>query len=281
MANRIEIDKTVKNKVSLNIVGDDNVVIIKKSGPISGKISISLTGNNCSLVLEEGIWVSTFLTIIMGQIHPNFGMIENAHIHIGKNTSFESTSITTFNSNSSVEIGERCMFSFGINVYNTDGHPIMDAANGKIINKVKRLKIGNHVWVGFNATILKNTFIPDDCIIGWGSVVNSRYTPPPHKNCIIAGNPAKVVKTGVTWDSNGSMGYVQNGGVTAQISGKVENIIASEKFVAPKQFSNRILYKIWKHLNKRTAEFFPQPRTFYNKIRHKIWKHLSKKQAKN
>ncbi|MDD7313187.1 MAG: hypothetical protein PUH03_02385 [bacterium] len=182
MTNRIEIDETVKNKVSLNIVGDDNVVIIKKSGPISGKISISLTGNNCSLVLEEGIWVSTFLTIIMGQIHPNFGMIENAHIHIGRNTSFESTSITTFNSNSSVEIGERCMFSFGINVYNTDGHPIMDAASGKILNKVKRLKIGNHVWVGYNATILKNTCIPDDCIVGWGSVVNSkslRSIPPP------------------------------------------------------------------------------------------------------
>lgn len=30
MANRIEIDETVKNKVSLNIVGNDNVVIIKK-----------------------------------------------------------------------------------------------------------------------------------------------------------------------------------------------------------------------------------------------------------
>lgn len=37
MTNRIEIDETVKNKVSLNIVGDDNVVIIKKSGPIRGK----------------------------------------------------------------------------------------------------------------------------------------------------------------------------------------------------------------------------------------------------
>ena len=33
MANRIEIDETVKNKVSLNIVGNDNVVIIKKKRP--------------------------------------------------------------------------------------------------------------------------------------------------------------------------------------------------------------------------------------------------------
>lgn len=246
----------------MNIVSDDNVVIIKKSGPISGKISISLTGNNCSLVLEEGIWVSTFLTIIMGQIHPNFGMIENAHIHIGRNTSFESTSITTFNSNSSVEIGERCMFSFGINVYNTDGHPIMDAASGKIINKVKRLKIGNHVWVGYNATILKNTFIPDDCVVGWGAVVSSQYTPPPthkhsKKDCrgfVIAGNPAKIVKNGITWDSNGSNGYIQNAGMMVQISERAMSTIALAPENAcplPKKRKKGWGYRLWKHLSKK------------------------------
>lgn len=220
----------------------------------------------------------------MGQIHPNFGMIENAHIHIGRNTSFESTSITTFNSNSSVEIGERCMFSFGINVYNTDAHPIMNAESGEIVNKVKSLKIGNHVWVGANATILKNTIIPDDCIVGWGSVVNARYALSSYikQNCIIAGNPAKVVKTGVSWDSDGSKGYVQNGGVTAQVSKRAASLIAHANFSMPEGnfvfcLPNRILYQIWRHLDENAVEFNVKPRTFYNKIRYKLWKHFSKK----
>ena len=34
MSNRIEIDETVKSKVSLNIVGDNNMVVIKQASPL-------------------------------------------------------------------------------------------------------------------------------------------------------------------------------------------------------------------------------------------------------
>ena len=185
MTNRIEIDPNDIGRVQLRVAGDNNVVIIKKlSEGTVGKVSISLAGNDCSIVLDAGIFIGDALNIYAGQIHPNFGMINNAHIYIGKGTSFEKTTISTANANSSIEIGERCMFSYGITVYNTDSHPIIDAENGNIINKVKTLKIGDHVWVGANATILKNTCIPDDCIVGWGSVVNSKSlhcttSPPP------------------------------------------------------------------------------------------------------
>lgn len=287
MANKIEINSADRSKITLDIVGDNNVIVIKKMMDNTiGKISISLTGNNCSIVLDEGIAVGGLLNIVAGQIHPNFGLIGNTHIYIGRYTSFESTIITTFNSNSSIEIGERCMFSSGINVYNTDAHPMIDAKNGNIINKVKALKIGNHVWVGANATILKNTYVPDDCIVGWGSIVNSKSSYPPLKGCIIAGNPAKVVKSGITWDSNGSNGYIQNTGITAQISEKAADIIEHTHFTMQTEnvafrSSNKFLYKIWKHLNKHEAEFKTKPRTFYNQIRYKLWKHLLKKYVNN
>lgn len=29
-------------------------------------------------------------------------------------------------------------------------------------------------------------------------------------NCAIAGNPAKIIKENIAWDSNGSQGYIQN-----------------------------------------------------------------------
>ena len=179
--NRIEVDPCDIGRVKLSVTGDNNVVIIKKlSEKTGGKVSVSVAGNNCSIILDAGIFIGNALNIYAGQIHPNFGMINNAHIYIGKGTSFEKTTISTANANSSIEIGERCMFSYGITVYNTDSHPIIDAKSGNIINKVRQLKIGNHVWVGANATILKNTCIPDDCIVGWGSVVNSKLLPPPN-----------------------------------------------------------------------------------------------------
>ena len=102
------------------------------------------------------------------------------------------------------------MFSFGIQIYHTDGHAIMDTETGKIINPVRKLVIGNHVWVGAHVTIMKNTQIGNNCIVGWGAVISGRH---PDSNCIYAGNPATLRKTGITWEVNGAKcGYIANEG---------------------------------------------------------------------
>lgn len=54
-----------------------------------------------------------------------------------------------------------------------------------------RIKIGNNVFIGFDCTILLNTTIGNNCIIGAGSVVRGNFP----DNSVIIGNPAKVVMT--------------------------------------------------------------------------------------
>lgn len=262
MTNKISIDAQNKKRVHLDIIGDNNTIIVKDFSESSlGNLFISLNGNNCSIVIDANVYIGEKLNICVGQIHPNFGMVENVHIYIGKATSFESTSIMTYNSNSSVEIGDKCMFSFGITLYNTDGHPIFDASSGNIINPVKKMQIGNRVWVGANVAILKNTVIKDDCIIGMGSIVNSRYATIPIAKSIIAGNPAKVVKSNVCWDSNGSLGYVQNVNETSLITQQALSVIhettsftdmyVNEISKNKKNLIEKICYKVWKHLDKK------------------------------
>lgn len=51
--------------------------------------------------------------------------------------------------------------------------------------------IGNHVSIGANATILGDITIGDNVVIGAGSVVVKDVP----DNCVVAGNPAKIVKT--------------------------------------------------------------------------------------
>jgi len=53
---------------------------------------------------------------------------------------------------------------------------------GKII-------IGNNVFIGENSTILLNTDVGDNCIIGAGSVVRGKFP----ADSVIVGNPAKVI----------------------------------------------------------------------------------------
>ena len=52
------------------------------------------------------------------------------------------------------------------------------------------INIGNNVWIGINAIILKGTKIGDHSIVGAGSVVKGEF--PPYS--LIIGNPAHLVK---------------------------------------------------------------------------------------
>lgn len=52
--------------------------------------------------------------------------------------------------------------------------------------------IGNRCWIGMNSVILPGVRLGDRTIVGAGSVVTRSF---PDGNCIIAGVPAKVIKS--------------------------------------------------------------------------------------
>ena len=53
------------------------------------------------------------------------------------------------------------------------------------------IKIGKYCWIGIGATILPGVVLGDHVKVGAGSVVTKSF---PEGYCVIAGNPAKVVK---------------------------------------------------------------------------------------
>ncbi len=98
----------------------------------------------------------------------------------------------------SLTIGKDCMFSGDAAIWATDGHIIRGASTNEIINRIKNgIEIGDHCWIGHGVTIIKNTKLADNTIVGAKSLVSGNFGEP---NTIIAGNPAKVLKKNVAWD---------------------------------------------------------------------------------
>lgn len=93
-------------------------------------------------------------------------------------------------------IGEDCMFSHSIQIRNTDSHSVVDL-NGERLNPAKDVVIGKHCWLGFQSVILKGTVLEHNCVVAAGAVCSKKYG---ESNCVLAGNPAKVVKQNIDWD---------------------------------------------------------------------------------
>lgn len=96
--------------------------------------------------------------------------------------------------NTSILIDEDCMFSHNVIIRTSDGHYIFDEQNNRI-NPSKSIKIGKHVWISMNCTILKGVTIGDGAIIGIGSIVTHDID----SCCIAVGIPAKIIKKNIHW----------------------------------------------------------------------------------
>lgn len=148
--------------------------------------------DNCSILVEKTQPRGLKKTVV------NMAGAINSHFEIRKYCSIESCQFFLTNEEGSIiKIGEDCLFSSGIVFRANDGHVIYDINSGEVINYPKEILIGNHVWVGADVTVMKGSIIPDNTIIGQGSMVSKIFEEP---FSVVAGNPAKVVRQKVNWD---------------------------------------------------------------------------------
>lgn len=151
--------------------------------------------------LEELPYIVGQGTIVIGDNvrfsgKPSFGFcnrhLDAPQVSIGDGTFFgHQCSLRTARS---IRIGRHCLLASGVVIADYDGHPLdterRRAGETSDWADVRPVTIGDDVWIGTGAMILKGVTIGDRAIVAARAVV-TRDVPP---DCIVAGNPARVVK---------------------------------------------------------------------------------------
>lgn len=176
----------IKNKGTLSVKGE---LILGMSVPRTGEIGHISSDSPVIQIGRRGRFVIDGKFIM----YPGSKVIiaPEGKIKVGKNTFIHSFSkIISLNN---IEIGDRCAISWNVQIMDTDVHKIIIDNKPQI--ETKPIKIGNDVWIGSEAIILKGVKIGDGAIVAAGSIVTKDVP----ANSIVAGNPAKIVKNDIKW----------------------------------------------------------------------------------
>lgn len=114
---------------------------------------------------------------------------KGARLEIGSGRTNRDVDITCFNS---IKIGHNVLISKGVMIRDSDNHTVLKAG----YQQSKPIVIGNNVWIGMRAIILKGVTIGDGAIVAAGAVVTKDVPP----NTVVGGVPARVIREDVSWN---------------------------------------------------------------------------------
>ena len=156
---------TRMNNSFFSIHGSNNKIIIH-SHVVIDDCSFCIEDDNNLIEIFDDTWINP---------KAEFAAIEGTRIIVGKN----------------------CMFSSCIRLRTGDSHSMLDQETKLRINRSKDIVIGDHVWIGFDALILKGSRVDEDSVVSARALLTGKHYP---ARSVIAGCPAAVIKSGISWD---------------------------------------------------------------------------------
>jgi|GEM_PF-766376 len=198
--------------------------IVKVENPHSNSISIgtgtminskiTIYGNNNALIIEDGYHINNMELLIRGDnntvrigeqfdlnYNTNHGPLylsakdNNNNINLGSNIHIRGSAEIVCMEGTSLIIGDNFGMSNETIIRTGDGHRIIDQ-EGKRSNPSKSIIIGSNCWLARRGIILKGVELKDYTIVGTAALVTKKYD---EGNIVLGGNPARIIKHGVTW----------------------------------------------------------------------------------
>lgn len=167
--------------------GENELILGGAELSVLTNLRIEVHGSHNRIIIEGGVRAKD-LKLYCADDH--------CIIHIKEGSQISGKTELAVMEGTKILVGRDCLFSANITLRAGDSHSVIDAETGARLNYSKDIIIGDHVWIGNTVIITKGTIINDNSVVATGSVVAGKTFP---ANSVLGGNPAKVIKEGVTW----------------------------------------------------------------------------------
>ncbi|MBR3225749.1 MAG: acyltransferase [Atopobiaceae bacterium] len=167
----------------------ENNLLYCEDGVVLQDTSITFNGSNGLAVLGSS----------KNPYYVDLTINNDCSVVIGRDVYFNGALRAIVSEQCTIAIGDGCLLSFGIWMRTADPHLVYDAKTHRRLNYSRDIIIGDHVWIGQDAFVLKGTTVGSGSIVGARTVVAGKTIP---SNTSWSGNPARLIREGVFWEGS-------------------------------------------------------------------------------
>lgn len=166
----------------LKISGIGGVVEFGSGITLTGLTKIHFRKGGGKLVVGDGV-----------ELRGSYDIGDGSTISLGSASRVNRHCLFVALEGADITLGKECLLS-NATIRTCDMHSVLDG-EGNRINPSKSIVLEDRVWLAENTYVVKGVTIGCDSVVAANSVVVKSVP----ANVVVAGNPARVVKSGITW----------------------------------------------------------------------------------
>lgn len=194
----------IADEMSVLTIGEEGLAG-EQCSITSGKHSELMIGVECVVENYASVASSEHSNMTLGnRVHLGarniMGASERGVLFLGEKTTIGENGWFSATAGGEIHLGNDNMLSLFIKMA-VGNHELLDQKTGKLLTNRVAIRTEDHVWIGIGSTLLPGAHLGEGSVVGASSVVTKSF--PSH--CTIAGNPARVLREGISWQREESL----------------------------------------------------------------------------
>jgi len=167
---------------NFQLSGAGGEVVLGKDVKLIGLTKVTFRKGGGRLVVEDGV-----------ELRGSFNIGNGSSVTIGSGSRINRHCLFYALEGANIVLGRDCLLS-NSTLRTCDMHSLLDGS-GRRINPSRSIVLEDRVWLAENTYISKGVRIGHDSVVAANSVVVKAVEP----HTVVGGNPAKTIKTGISW----------------------------------------------------------------------------------